>query len=506
MGIFDFINRKKKTIGNDTASNGNDMNRKHEPETSEHEIESKLIPLTGRIPFPAYRGNDPYIFISYAHANANEVFRIIKQFYDQGYNVWYDEGIAPGNEWTEEIANALENASLFLVFLTPESEASTNVRDEVNYALNDNKPFLSIHLRETNLTGGLKLRVGTKQAILKYTMSDEEFLYKYTFAFEYLGLPVPPSIQKYKNQYAPTKLSDMVRDAADSPASQKSSSQAGRKDRPAATVPPVFRPEGTAKISTTDGSLTVPANSLFSAAANRVVLRPLTEWNDDKKDLPDYKEMRKLIIEDFGDDNFIHKIFHITKNDGTVIDDDVMLAYDARLCFCENGKAKKVSWREVNSIEIDRTADCMQNWEEYARIHMRNGDVIFVPKFSLTIGRKTRPEPDASSCSLTLIWPEKLKTGRGIQFSFSEISSISFGEVTYDSDKWDANWIKDKELPVGLVYKDGRRLRTTIEEDYLKLFAIDDFGVIELMPDKIDRIAFVNDIAEEVFIETPPES
>ena len=154
----------------------------------------------GRIPFPAYRGNNPYIFISYAHANANEVFRLIKQFHDQGYNVWYDEGIAPGNEWTDEIANTLENASLFLVFLTPESEASTNVRDEINYALNDNKPFLAIHLAETKLTGGLKLRVGTKQAILKYAMSDEEFLYKYTFAFEHLGLPVPPSIQKYKNQ------------------------------------------------------------------------------------------------------------------------------------------------------------------------------------------------------------------------------------------------------------------------------------------------------------------
>ena len=506
MGAFDFFKRKKKTIGNDTASTGIDMNRKHEPEAAELEIESELVPLAGRIPFPAYRGNDPYIFISYAHDNANEVFRIIKQFYDQGYNVWYDEGIAPGNEWTEEIADALENASLFLVFLTPESEASTNVRDEINFALNDNKPFLAIHLAETKLTGGLKLRVGTKQAILKYNMSDEEFLYKYTFAFEHLGLPVPPSIQKYKNQYSPTKLSDMVSDAADSPASHKSSSQDNRKDTSAATVQPVFQPEGTAKISTTDGLLTVPANSLFSAAADRVVLRPLTEWNDDKKDLPDYKEIRKLTMEDFGDDNSIHKIFHITKNDGTVIDDDVILAYDSRFCFCENGKAKRISWREVDSIEIDTTVDCMPNWGEYARIHMRNGDVIFVPAFSLTIGRKTRPKPTANISSATLIWPEKLKTGRGIQFSFSEISSISFSAVTYDSDKWDANWIKDKELPVGLVYKDGRRLRTTIEEDYLKLFAIDDFGVIELMPDKIDHIAFVNDIAEEVFIETLPES
>ena len=500
MGLFDFFKKKpdteaiRKEPGVANAYLG----------PSEGEVESELVPLVGRIPFPAYRGNNPYIFISYAHANANEVFRLIKQFHDQGYNVWYDEGIAPGNEWTDEIANALENAALFLVFLTPESEASTNVRDEINYALNDNKPFLAIHLAETKLTGGLKLRVGTKQAILKYAMSDEEFLYKYTFAFEHLGLPVPPSILKYKSQYSPTRLSDMVSAAAVAPASDKSDSQAGKKDKPAATVPLVFRPEGTVKILTTDGSLMVPANSLFSAAAASIVLRPLTEWNDDKKNLPDYKEILKLTVEDFEDDNTIHKSFHITKNDGTVINDDVILAYDSRLGFCENGKAKRISWRKVNSIEIDRTVDCMQEWGEYARIHMRNGDVMFVPAFSLTIGVSKRPQPGAWSYSRSLTWPDEFRTGRGTQFSLSELSSISFGEVTYDKDKWEDKWIKDKELPVGLTYKDGRRLRTTIVEDYLKLFAIDDFGVIELMPDKIDHIAFVNDIAEEVFVETPP--
>ena len=217
-----------------------------------------------------------------------------------------------------------------------------------------------------------------------------------------------------------------------------------------------------------------------------------------------YRFMTPDYLEDFEDDNTIHKSFHITKNDGTVINDDVILAYDSRLGFCENGKAKRISWRKVNSIEIDRTADCMQEWGEYARIHMRNGDVMFVPAFSLTIGVSKRPQPGAWSYSRSLTWPDEFRTGRGTQFSLSELSSISFGEVTYDKDKWEDKWIKDKELPVGLTYKDGRRLRTTIVEDYLKLFAIDDFGVIELMPDKIDHIAFVNDIAEEVFVETPP--
>ena len=60
---------------------------------------SRLISGIGRIPFPAYRGNEPYIFVSYAHKNAEAVFAEINRWNKQGYNIWYNEGIAPGNEF-----------------------------------------------------------------------------------------------------------------------------------------------------------------------------------------------------------------------------------------------------------------------------------------------------------------------------------------------------------------------------------------------------------------------
>lgn len=140
------------------------------------------------MPFPAYRGSEPYIFISYAHVDAERVFKEIKDFNEHGYNVWYDEGIAPGNEWTDEIADALEKCALFVVFFTPASAGSPNVQNEVNFAVGDRKPFIAIHLEETELRAGLKLQIGTKQAILKYKMTDDEYLYKYTTAFARLGL------------------------------------------------------------------------------------------------------------------------------------------------------------------------------------------------------------------------------------------------------------------------------------------------------------------------------
>ena len=150
--------------------------------------DTRLVPGVGRLPYPAYRGDEPYVFISYAHDDKDLVFPEIKRFNEAGFHVWYDEGIAPGNEWTDEIAEALDKCSLFVVMLTPTSAPRPNVLNEINFALDEDKPFLAIHLQETVLRGGLKLRIGSKQAILKYNMSEEEYAYKYTEAFNRLGL------------------------------------------------------------------------------------------------------------------------------------------------------------------------------------------------------------------------------------------------------------------------------------------------------------------------------
>ena len=137
--------------------------------------------------YPAYDGNDPYMFVSYAHRDAAIVFPELRNFQDQGYNVWYDEGIAPGNEWPEEIANALENSSLFVVFITPNSAVSKNVKNEIYHALHLKIPFIAIHLQETYLEGGLALSLQYMQAILKYNMSEEEYDLKCTKFFKSQG-------------------------------------------------------------------------------------------------------------------------------------------------------------------------------------------------------------------------------------------------------------------------------------------------------------------------------
>ena len=155
---------------------------------NQKDLQTKLVPGVGRLPYPAYRGNEPYVFISYAHDDKDKVFAEIKRFNEAGFHVWYDEGISPGNEWTDEIADALERCCVFVVMITPVSAPRKNVLNEINFALDENKPFLAIHLEKTELKGGLKLRTGSTQAILKYNMTEEEYEYKYIEAFTRFGL------------------------------------------------------------------------------------------------------------------------------------------------------------------------------------------------------------------------------------------------------------------------------------------------------------------------------
>lgn len=129
-------------------------------------------------PFEAYSGEEPYLFVSYSHQDAHLVYPEIIQLRDGGYNIWYDEGVAASNEWPEEIAKAVLGCSVFICFISPRATDSINCRNEINLALNEKKPFLAIHLEETELPPGLRLRMGDLQAILKSKIPAQRYLSK----------------------------------------------------------------------------------------------------------------------------------------------------------------------------------------------------------------------------------------------------------------------------------------------------------------------------------------
>ncbi len=129
-------------------------------------------------PFPAYSGDDPYIFISYAHEDSDVVFPEIQWLKDQGFNLWYDEGISPGSEWHQELADRIDRCHLFLYFITPRSAASDHCQREVHYAIDNGKQLLAVHLEETELPSGINLSLGNMQAIMRHELPDLDYRIK----------------------------------------------------------------------------------------------------------------------------------------------------------------------------------------------------------------------------------------------------------------------------------------------------------------------------------------
>ncbi|MFX0063865.1 MAG: PAS domain S-box protein [Candidatus Hermodarchaeota archaeon] len=129
-------------------------------------------------PFKAYSGSDPFIFVSYSHNDKDRVYPEIKRLYDAGYRVWYDEGIPPITDWSEEIARGIENCVFFLVFISLNAVNSIHVKNEIYYALNEKKKPLLIYLEAVDLPRGLKFRLGSLQAIMKFQMLNPIYYQK----------------------------------------------------------------------------------------------------------------------------------------------------------------------------------------------------------------------------------------------------------------------------------------------------------------------------------------
>jgi hypothetical protein len=131
-----------------------------------------------RPPFEAYKGSKSYIFVSYSHGDMREVFTIIRKLNDGRFRIWYDEGIEPGVEWPEVVGKAILRSGQFMVFMSPWAVNSRNVRNEINLAHSESKNILVIFLRETRLSEGMKLQIGTVQHLNRFEMTEREFLDK----------------------------------------------------------------------------------------------------------------------------------------------------------------------------------------------------------------------------------------------------------------------------------------------------------------------------------------
>ncbi|MDO4989416.1 MAG: TIR domain-containing protein [Eubacteriales bacterium] len=143
-----------------------------------------------------YEGTEPYLFISYAHADADAVMEIAERLQREGFHIWYDAGIVVGSEWPEYIASHLAGASAMLAFVSGAYDRSENCRKEMHFALTKKIPTVNIFLERTELSPGLEMQIGSLFALMKYDMPEERFYQKLLAAPQLArpsasGTPIP---------------------------------------------------------------------------------------------------------------------------------------------------------------------------------------------------------------------------------------------------------------------------------------------------------------------------
>ncbi len=129
------------------------------------------------MPIP-YRGEEPYIFVSYAHKDSEVVMRAIALLQQSGFRVWYDEGIDPGSEWPDTIEKYLERSSYFIGFISANALDSNYCKCELHTAFNERKKMLIVYLENIKLEGGLKMQLSSRQSIHWYKYESENAFFK----------------------------------------------------------------------------------------------------------------------------------------------------------------------------------------------------------------------------------------------------------------------------------------------------------------------------------------
>ena len=113
-----------------------------------------------------YNGKEPYVFVSYCHADSELVLPIIRGLQDRGFRVWYDEGIEVGIAWAKYVGERLEQCGCVLAYVTKNFDDSHNCWQELDFAMEEKKRIVAIKADGgRRLSAGMRMRLGSLQAM-----------------------------------------------------------------------------------------------------------------------------------------------------------------------------------------------------------------------------------------------------------------------------------------------------------------------------------------------------
>jgi hypothetical protein len=117
-----------------------------------------------------------HIFISYSRADKSIVDEFINQLEAAGHPVWVDrEGIRGGEQWRQEIVEAIEQNDVFLLVLTHNSIKSDHVRTEVDLAKESRKKIIPVAMQRVEIPTSMKYQLAGLQRINMYPEYEDGF-------------------------------------------------------------------------------------------------------------------------------------------------------------------------------------------------------------------------------------------------------------------------------------------------------------------------------------------
>lgn len=94
----------------------------------------------------------PIVFFSYSRQDSEFALKLGKDLRASGISIWLDQlDIKPGERWDVAIEKTLAECSRILVVLSPASVESTNVMDEVSYALEERRVVIPVLHRDCEI-------------------------------------------------------------------------------------------------------------------------------------------------------------------------------------------------------------------------------------------------------------------------------------------------------------------------------------------------------------------
>ena len=116
-----------------------------------------------------------YVFVSYSHADEELVMPEVGWLEESGVRVWYDEEISAASRWRDAIAERIANCNLFVLYLSSNSAISKVCREELEFAIDQDRQILTIMVEEVDLPEGIRLAITHRQALMRFKLDASKY-------------------------------------------------------------------------------------------------------------------------------------------------------------------------------------------------------------------------------------------------------------------------------------------------------------------------------------------